>query len=303
MYRRAVLTLTLVPLLMGLEPKKTRVEARFHQTYPLQPGAKLTLENVNGSVEITAWDQNTLDITATRYAESQELLDQLKIDVSVSSGDALIRTLPPTQPGDASVKYVIKAPRRVELSGIRSTNGSIRIDGLGAGANLRTTNGSVHATKTRGRLQIATSNGSVQIQDVEGDTEVRTSNGAVQASKIRGPVAATTSNGSVKVDLEDSRGGPVTLKTSNGGVDLNLGAVSRSDVQASTSNGSITVRIPASSGANVKAQTSRNSRISSDFDIREEGDTSPSRLEGIVGSGGPKLDLTTSQGSIRILKL
>ncbi|HTM48791.1 MAG TPA: DUF4097 family beta strand repeat-containing protein [Bryobacteraceae bacterium] len=293
----------MVPLLVGLEPKKTRVEAQFHQTYPLQAGAKLNLENVNGSVEITAWDKNILDITATRYAESRELLDQLKIDISVSSGGALIRTLPPTQPGDAGVKYVIKAPRRVELSEIRSTNGSVRIDGFEAGANLRTTNGSVHATKTRGRLQIATSNGSVQLQDVEGDTEVRTSNGAVQALAIRGPVAATTSNGSVKVDLEDSRGGPVTLETSNGAVDLKLGAVSRSDVLASTSNGSITVRIPASSGANVKAQTTRNSRISSDFDIRKEGDTSPSRLQGVVGSGGPKLDLTTSQGSIRILKL
>jgi DUF4097 and DUF4098 domain-containing protein YvlB len=303
MYRRAVLTLTVVPLLMGLEPKKTRVEAQFHQTYPLQPGAKLNLENVNGSVEITAWDQNTLDVSATRYADSQELLDQLKIDVSVSSGGALIRTLPPTQPGNAGVKYVIKAPRRVELTEIRTTNGSVRIDGLEAGANLRTTNGAVQATKTRGKLQIATSNGSVQIQDVEGDTEVQTSNGAVQASAIRGPVAATTSNGNVKVDLEDSRGGPITLKTSNGGVELKLAAISRSDVQASTSNGSITVRIPASSGANVRAQTSRNNRISSDFDIRKQGDTEPSRLEGVVGPGGPKLDLTTSQGSIRILKL
>jgi hypothetical protein len=74
-------------------------------------------------------------------------------------------------------------------------------------------------------------------------------------------------------------------------------------VKASTSNGGITVHMPASAGAHVKAETSTNSRVHSDFDVRQEGANSPSRLEGVVGSGGPTLELTTSQGGIRLLKL
>jgi len=84
---------------------------------------------------------------------------------------------------------------------------------------------------------------------------------------------------------------------------LKLGTVTSSEVTAATSNGSITVRIPASAGARVKAETSRNSRVMSEFEVRMEGANTPSRLEGVVGTGGPQLQLTTSQGSIQLLKL
>src|SRR5437867_10273414 len=101
---------------------------------------------------------------ATRSADTQPLLDALKIDIAVGSGGALIRTLPPLEHGNVGVKYVIKVPRRAELTDIRSTNGAIRINEIEGDANLRTSNGSVHASKTRGKLEIATSNGAVQVQ-------------------------------------------------------------------------------------------------------------------------------------------
>jgi DUF4097 and DUF4098 domain-containing protein YvlB len=105
------------------------------------------------------------------------------------------------------------------------------------------------------------------------------------------------------VDLEESRGGPVTLTTSNGGVDLKLGSTTQSAVKAETSNGGITLRMPAAAGAHVRAVTSSHNKVSSDFDIRKEGSNSESHLEGVVGSGGPTVELTTSQGSIRLLKM
>src|SRR6266568_2504866 len=84
MYRRTLLlTLAAIPLLVGQE--KQRVQAEFHQSYPMQPGSKLTVDNLNGSVEISGWDQSTLDVSATRYAETQPSLDALKIDIAVGS--------------------------------------------------------------------------------------------------------------------------------------------------------------------------------------------------------------------------
>jgi len=280
-----LLTLAAIPVLFGLEPEKTRVQAEYHQSYPMQPGSRLTVNNQNGSIEIAGWDQNTLDISATRYAETQQVLDQLKIDVATAADGVHIRTIVPQDSENAGVKYVIKVPRRAELAEIRSTNGAIRVNDVEGSASLHTSNGSVHASKTRGKLQIDTSNGAVAVQGIDGDTDVH------------------TSNGSVRADLEESRGGAITLITTNGSVELKLGAVTQGEVKAATSNGSITVRIPAVAGAHVKAETSGHSRVSTDFDVRKEGENSPSRLEGIVGAGGPQLNLTTTQGSIRILKI
>ena len=73
-------------------------------------------------------------------------------------------------------------------------------------------------------------------------------------------------------------------------------------VHASTSNSSITVRMPSSANATLRAHTS-NSSIHSDFDVNvHSGMISKHRLEGNIGSGGPLLDLGTSNGGIKILR-
>jgi hypothetical protein len=300
MYRQTlVLILAGASALLALEPKQT---AGLHSSYPMQPGAALTVTNINGSIEISGWDQSTIDITATKYAETAELLSQVKVDVATDSSGVHIRTIAP-ESGNVGVKYVIKVPRSAQLADIRSTNGALSINEIDGPATLHTTNGAVSVVKVRGKLEIKTSNGAIHLQEVEGEAQVSTTNGAVHASAVRGPLMATTSNGAVHADLEDTRGGPINLTTTNGGVDLKLGTVSQSSVKATTTNGGITVRMPASAGARIKAETSERSHVRSDFDVHQEGTNSPSHLEGVVGSGGPTLELTTSQGGIRLLKL
>ncbi|HEY6346698.1 MAG TPA: hypothetical protein VIY49_34850 [Bryobacteraceae bacterium] len=94
-------------------------------------------------------------------------------------------------------------------------------------------------------------------------------------------------------------GGPTTVQTSSGAVELTFGMVRK--VRAGTSNGAITLRLLAGAGASVHARTS-NGAISSDFDVTAHGLLSRHSLEGSIGSGGPLLDLSTSNGAIRILR-
>src|SRR5436309_10617829 len=59
----------------------------FHYSYPLKPGGRLAVDNANGSVEITGWDQDKVEIDGVQYASTPELRDAIKIDV-VASGDS-----------------------------------------------------------------------------------------------------------------------------------------------------------------------------------------------------------------------
>jgi hypothetical protein len=43
--------------------------------------------------------------------------------------------------------------------------------------------------------------------------------------------------------------------------------------------------------------------VSSDFDVRTQGEISQHRLEGVIGNGGPLLDLSTSNGGIHLARL
>ena len=87
--------------------------------------------------------------------------------------------------------------------------------------------------------------------------------------------------------------------TTNGRVELTLDVI-KTDIRASTSNGSIQVNLPSNVNARIDANTS-NSRIVSDFDVKA-GTSSKRRLEGVLGAGGPTIELTTNNGEIRVRK-
>jgi len=83
---------------------------------------------------------------------------------------------------------------------------------------------------------------------------------------------------------------------------VTLDQPTQNDVIASTSNAGITVHLAPSIAARVKAHTS-NGSISSDFDVKVQGQINKHSLEGTIGEGGPMLELTTSNGSIHLVKL
>jgi hypothetical protein len=279
-----------------------RYREDFHFSYPLSAGGSLRLDNFNGAVEISGWDKNTVDIDGTKYASTEYRLKEIKIDIAPTPGSITIRTLPPLDHrGNAGARYTIHVPRKTELAGIVSSNGAIRVEDVEGNSHLRTSNGSVRAARLTGPLEVQTSNGSVEVTEITGDTTLRSSNGSIRAEVRKGRFGATTSNSSITVHLTGTDTSPVHLDSNNGHIELTMDAAR--EVRASTSNSSITVRLPADAGASVDAHTS-NSSISCDFDISMHGgEISKHRLEGTIGKGGPLLDLGTSNGSIKILRI
>jgi DUF4097 and DUF4098 domain-containing protein YvlB len=279
-----------------------RYKEDFHFSYPLSSGGTVQLENSNGLVEIVGWEKDTVDIDGTKYANTEDRMREVKIDIEPSAGSIRIRTMPPgDHRGNYGARYVIHVPRRAELQNISSSNGPIHVEGIEGHAHLRTSNGGIRASGIRGSLDAQTSNGPVDLSDVAGDTTVHTSNGSIHADVKKGNFEAITSNGSITARLVEPDSRPVRLESSNGHIELNMDAAR--EVHADTSNSSITVRMPSSAGAQVRAHTS-NASINSDFDVSVHGGTlNKHRLEGTIGAGGPLLDLGTSNGAIKIQRL
>jgi len=276
----------------------------FHYSYALKPGSRLAVDNFNGSVEITGWDQDKVEIDGNRYASTPELLDAIRVDVAATDDSVQIRTIRPSdRHGNMGASYVIRAPKKLNLDRIVSSNGAVKVADIEGAIRLRTSNGSVRAARMRGSFEAQTSNGAVNIEDLEGPATVRTSNGAVHADGVRGALQASTSNGAIRAHLrqpEPHR--TVRLETTNGGIDLTMDALADNEIRASTSNGGITVKLPPGAGARLHARTSHNA-VHSDFDVKREGFDSKSSLNGVIGDGGPTVDLTSSNGSIRLLKM
>ncbi|MEO8026032.1 MAG: hypothetical protein ABI823_06145 [Bryobacteraceae bacterium] len=277
-----------------------RYKDDFHYSYPLSAGGRLSLEGFNGSVDIMGWDKESVEINGTKYASTPERLAEIKVDIDAQKDAIRVRTIRPTMRGNMGVRYSIRVPHRVVLDQIVSSNGAIRIEDVEGQSRLKSSNGQVKITRVKGNIEAETTNGQVEITETSGQVRVHTSNGGVRADINKGSLEATTSNGSIRASL---RGGdsthPITLHSSNGGIDLTLDTMQ--EVRADSSNSSITVRLPAAANARVRAHTS-NSSITTDFGVTTVGSISKHHLEGNIGGGGPMLDLSTSNGGIRILK-
>jgi hypothetical protein len=278
-----------------------RFDRDFHFSFPMKPGGHLSVESFNGGVEISAWDQETIDISGTKYAPTSDQADAMKVDVDHTPQAVSVRAERQYEwRGNHGVRFAIKVPRSTVIDRIVTSNGSIHASDASGPARLKSSNGAIRVEKFRGSLDAQTSNSSVELNDVEGDATVHSSNGRIRAEGIRGSLDADTSNSGVTAILERADR-PVRVENRNGGIDLTLPPGFTGGVRAHTSNSGITVRLADPVNARVTARTSNNG-VSSDFDARMRGELRKNEVEGEIGTGGMLLDLETSNGPIRLLR-
>lgn len=132
------------------------------------------------------------------------------------------------------------------------------------------------------------------------DLDLESANGSITITGVRGTINAETANGSIKLaDL----GGTVRARTANGSTHATVSG-SRWDgsgLSMITSNGSARLDLPASINAHLKVG-SNNGSINVDFPITVQGNIGGRRreIETTLGSGGPTLEVRTSNGSVRV---
>ena len=275
---RCILLVFAALILAGCDPfdfgPSDRFQADFH--YTLKPADRLSVENFNGNVEISGWDEASIDVTGVKYASVEENLNRIRIDLHETPALTEIRAVrPDTFPGNMGARFLIRVPRKTALDRIVSSNGAIRVG------------------NTTGGVDAQTSNGAIEIDSVSGELRLRTSNGRIRASGATAPCEVVTSNGPVTLGFTDAPAGPVRVRTSNGSVDVSLAKAPKNNIRLETSNGSITLELPADTAARLNAESSH-SPIVSDFDVAG----AKNHLEGNIGAGGPLIELHTSNGRI-----
>src|SRR4249920_3192659 len=101
------------------------ISKEFNQSYPLQPGGSLELQNVNGTVDVQGWDRNEVEVRAVKTAKQKESdLDRVSIDVDTRPDAVSISTRYPQNEGvEVSVDYTIHVPHGARLEHIGTVNG------------------------------------------------------------------------------------------------------------------------------------------------------------------------------------
>ncbi len=159
----------------------------------------------------------------------------------------------------------------------RAGSGNIRIDGVGGSLSAKTGSGSIDARAVQGAIIASAGSGPIELEQTgEGDVSVNSGSGGVRVRGVRGGLSVSTSSGSIRAQGEMVR--DWSLAASSGGITVELPKEASFELDASTNSGSIDSERPLT----VQGRMSRRS------------------LRGAVGSGGPRLEVETSSGSIVI---
>lgn len=234
---RALAAALLLPALalMAGERSETRTEA-------FKPGARLSVRSANGSLKVTPWDKEAVEIRA----EIKEREDHsVKVEVRRSGDDLDIEAILPSRGAGWSwgasdgVSFVLQVPRRL-LGRFTTSNGRIEARGLEGDQAFTTSNGALKLEDLKGDVQARTSNGAVTIRNLDGRLRGGSSNGGLTLERITGGIDFATSNAGITADDLDGRGQGIELSTSNGSIRLGLGKAT-GEIDAKTSNGSVHV--------------------------------------------------------------
>jgi hypothetical protein len=228
------------------------VTQEFHRTIPISSTGRISLDNVNGNVEITGWDRNEVQIDAVKRARDQQRLDDTKIEVENSGDSVDIKTryashLFNNNPG--SVDYKLRVPKNARLNKINLVNGSLNVQKVGGEVNADLVNGKIHASDLSGRANLSTVNGSIEanyqtLSNVS-DIRLKSVNGSVELGLPNSPnaeVEASTTSGSIRTEFPLEVKGGFMQKNISGTLGSGGTKIELSDV-----NGSI--RIAKESGS------------------------------------------------------
>lgn len=204
---------TLAALLSLSVTAMADVEDTEEMTFDVNPGARISLENINGDITITGGSGDQVKVTAHKKAGKQEYLDELKVVTDADADYVRIETRHPKNEsgwfnwgndGSGSVSYELSVPADATLDAIETVNGDVRISAVG------------------GTVKAGTVNGGLEVENLSADVSLETVNGTITAD-------FDTLGADQRVDAE----------AVNGRIELLLPADASARVNAETVNGSI----------------------------------------------------------------
>jgi hypothetical protein len=252
----------IVGLALSVSVSPAAAQAAFQWRGQLASGQTIELRGINGDIRASTSSSAEVEVTATRSARRSNP-DDVRIEAVPHGGGIVICAVYPAPPGSEPNQC---EPGTKGRSNTRDNDTVVHFD-------VRVPSG----VRFVGR----TVNGEVTGESLRSDAEAHSVNGSVRLTTT-GRALASTVNGSVSVTM--------------GRADWPNGA------SFTTVNGGITLILPSALDADVRAEM-QNGDLTSEFPMSITGGTvSPRRLRGTIGNGGRELELSTVNGSIRLLR-
>ncbi len=250
----------------------------FRQTVEVEDGANFQFDTDKGSVRLTSWESNKVEIYARIEPPKNEsedygrrAVEAARIEVLGGGRSLTVRSNFEDVPNQnrwagglsyskslPNIHYEIRAPRHLNLS-IELDRSKLELQGF------------------RGNVTVEADRSPVTASDLDGDLRFEIDRGTAKLSNLQGSIA-------LELDRTD---GVIHISRLTG------------DSRLITDRGEVEVRLPPSQGLSLRTEFSKRTIFDSDIAIATR---SPHKthFEGTINGGGPQLRLEADRGSIRL---
>jgi len=271
------------------------------ETRSVDATARIDISNVRGSVTISGWDQNRVEITGTLGTGSKGL------SVTGEGPRLVVKVEAPEQSGwfnwGSSSRMEdsildIRVPREAELK-IETVSAEVSVNGTaGRLLDVDSVSGKIRLDSTARELEIGSISGTIEISGKGERAHVETVSGDIDMRSNRDKLKLETVSGNITVATASYR--EFSGSSVSGDISLTGSPTADARLDVDTMSGDIRVDFPTSVSARVSAETF-SGRIRSDFGTVDEPEHGPGRsLDATVGSGGARVTIETFSGDINI---
>ena len=258
----------------------------------------VSISNIAGSVEVTGWSRNEVEVTGTLGKDVEELIferDGNEIEITVRASKRHSHNI--------SSDLVINVPEKssVEVVGVSS---DIDIQNVLGAQHLQSVSGDIESEIRAADVEIETVSGDVEVQgdDVAGHCALSSVSGDVEAQNLAGELAAESVSGDVM--LVNSSFDRVRLETVNGDIIFESGLSDEGTFSLETINGDLDITFNDSISARFDIETF-NGDIRNCFGpkpVRTSKYTPGTELKFTEGDGEGRVTIQTFSGDLRLCK-
>jgi hypothetical protein len=237
----------------------------FRKSYEVGQGGTINVRNVSGDVVVTGYEGETVLVLGFKEGRDR---DRVWVEDNSGANNVDVRARYPEHCDcNASIRFEVKVPRgNYKFDAISSVSGDVEVTGV---------------------------SGDLRAKSVSGDVTVKGVTGAVNATSVSGNVRVGENNGAV------------SGKSTSGNVEVEIMQLAGAgDMEFASVSGNVRVKLPANLDADVRMST-LSGGLKTDFPLNiEEPERGPGRrATGRIGSGSRNLKLTTTSGSVSLLRM
>lgn len=267
----------------------------FSAQKPADPSGTVEIVNVAGSIEVTGWNQPTVDVTGT-------LGDRVeRVDVTSSANRTTVRVVLPNGGnwhGDGEANLKIRVPQNSSLD-VSLVSADLKVNGVDGNHHLQTVSGDIQGEVGAGEVQVNSVSGDVHLTAHNGHSaQVKSVSGDVTLSGTSGDLTLNTVSGDLIATVGDLA--HASLETVSGDVNITAAALAaQGQLDATTVSGDLRLHFATAPDADIDIQSFSGS-ISNCFGPKpvEEKYGPGSRLNFRSGKGGGRVHVDSKSGDV-----